>query len=734
MAYNTGNPIGSKSPKDLSDNAQNLDLLMLGGNPSYPDRKGVSRKSWKGMEAEYVADHLRRAAEFYTAQTERQAQFNAFLDASGYEAPVPYAPGLTLVRATQTVTYLGKEYRAKSQFLPLTTTNWATDESKLKLIGDDSLRQDMANQTDPKLGVGMSAWQRSVGSPQVYGLRGVLDSNRISVWEKQFADLASKPLSTASNPKTWDWQPAIQGAINYVKSLALIASDTYGLPSIVIKPYQYKMLSGVTLPPWVKIVFEGVSIWDFSEAPIGGNHVTITATPLPVPAAIFSYNGACLDATGGGLLIRGHGLTESASAGIFAGNAVAGQSISREIGLVNISVWNCNRAIEFGKYGTYLFSATGCRFENNFYSIVTPRGIISNSGERMVFDKCIFGGSGLDSACILHQCDTFDLFFTNCSFDFNHDVLRLGYGSTYAAVTFDTCHFEGWDGYLVNWRSGGANVYVTFNTCTLLPTTYRLAKPLVLNSPSRTLVMFDGAQFGRCEVTFNNPIIRNTYFPWTEDPFIAADTNPQTDPAGRRLVHINGYKPYSFSIHGARGTVSNLDFDFQKDVVGTAATALTCWDRSNNENVASAILEDDGSGKKVLAVVGTSVPSTHFFMKSKHRYPVVPGQTAYVWSAASIKGLVMPSGTDAELPNITLGVEFEYADGVKVNSPINVQHIGKQFADNQMPNFAEGNARYMSSGSFGIVVPAGVVAVRPRIGYTNFVGKLYISRIGLWMQ
>ncbi|WP_323165761.1 hypothetical protein [Pseudomonas bubulae] len=152
MAYNTGNPIGSTSPKDLSDNARNLDLLLLGDDPSYPDRKGVSRKSWKGMEAEYVADRLRRATEFNTAQTDREIQFAKFLESSGFEAPVPYAPGLILQRATQTVTYLGKEYRVKSQFLPLLTTNWAGDESKLKLIGDDSLRQDMANFTDPAKG------------------------------------------------------------------------------------------------------------------------------------------------------------------------------------------------------------------------------------------------------------------------------------------------------------------------------------------------------------------------------------------------------------------------------------------------------------------------------------------------------------------------------------------------------------------------------------------------------
>lgn len=36
-------------PKDLSDNARNLNYLLLGPNPSYSDRLGVPRKSWIGM-------------------------------------------------------------------------------------------------------------------------------------------------------------------------------------------------------------------------------------------------------------------------------------------------------------------------------------------------------------------------------------------------------------------------------------------------------------------------------------------------------------------------------------------------------------------------------------------------------------------------------------------------------------------------------------------------------------
>ncbi len=155
MTHNTGNPIGSTSSKDLTDNTKNLDLLVNGNNPFYPDRNGVLRKSWKGMEGDFNAGQAHRESVFVTDQAKRDSHFSSFLDASGYEAPVPYTSGITLVRPTQTITYLGNEYRAKSEFVPLETTSWVVDEQKLKLVGDESLRQEVANVIDPSKGAAL---------------------------------------------------------------------------------------------------------------------------------------------------------------------------------------------------------------------------------------------------------------------------------------------------------------------------------------------------------------------------------------------------------------------------------------------------------------------------------------------------------------------------------------------------------------------------------------------------
>lgn len=49
--YNTGNPLGSAAAQDLYDNAQNLDHLSNDrSNEVWPDRFGVDRQTWHGME------------------------------------------------------------------------------------------------------------------------------------------------------------------------------------------------------------------------------------------------------------------------------------------------------------------------------------------------------------------------------------------------------------------------------------------------------------------------------------------------------------------------------------------------------------------------------------------------------------------------------------------------------------------------------------------------------------
>ncbi|MCH4880163.1 right-handed parallel beta-helix repeat-containing protein [Pseudomonas sp. TMW22090] len=145
MAYNTGNAPGSKDPRDLIDNSEDLDLLMTAEADYEPNRLGAPLKSWKGMEREHDSAQARRESEFDVDQAERVVEFNEFLDSSGYETPVDYAPGISITRVTQQVRYLGELYRPKDSAVPfVTAVTFDEDAAKWISNGQNSLRQEMA--------------------------------------------------------------------------------------------------------------------------------------------------------------------------------------------------------------------------------------------------------------------------------------------------------------------------------------------------------------------------------------------------------------------------------------------------------------------------------------------------------------------------------------------------------------------------------------------------------------
>lgn len=112
--YNTGNPVPSTDPRDLYDNAENLDTAMHSPLPTWVDRKGTTRTTWSG--------------------------------ATGYQILGDYAAGLEFTSYNQVFRYLGEFYRpAASTNLPYTTTGTiGTDLPFFVSVGDAVLRGDLA--------------------------------------------------------------------------------------------------------------------------------------------------------------------------------------------------------------------------------------------------------------------------------------------------------------------------------------------------------------------------------------------------------------------------------------------------------------------------------------------------------------------------------------------------------------------------------------------------------------
>ena len=154
MTFNTGNNVPSTDPRDLYDNAENLDKLVNGADPFYADRKGVLRESWAGMENSFTNAQEGRETAFTLSQADKESRFQAFLVSSGYVSKGDYAAGVALderneyvaVDAATTGTTAGLYRPGPGATLPLTLTGtWATDSANLVLLGDDVLRQELAD-------------------------------------------------------------------------------------------------------------------------------------------------------------------------------------------------------------------------------------------------------------------------------------------------------------------------------------------------------------------------------------------------------------------------------------------------------------------------------------------------------------------------------------------------------------------------------------------------------------
>lgn len=238
--YMTGNPLGSTSPKDLSDNASNFDEAMNSTGPSFLDRLGKRRQTWAGAEYEW----------------------QQFLANSGFEpVHLTYVDGSPLVvsRPTQLFDRAGASYRIKTPAsFPVTLTGtWATDVSKVVEVDDGSLRQDLTNSSDPTKGAGLVAWKRNPLTSAVSTAGQMLDTTAVNIWE--YANLvADRPV--ADDPSTWDWTPAF-AALAALNTASGPAPDKKGLA--VLLPFGTYRLSKVEWAPRTELYSAGGVIMPF---------------------------------------------------------------------------------------------------------------------------------------------------------------------------------------------------------------------------------------------------------------------------------------------------------------------------------------------------------------------------------------------------------------------------------------------------------------------------------------
>lgn len=116
--YNTGNPLGSTSPKDFSDNAEITDRYVNDVvNETTLDRFGRSRLNIHGQQ-----EKARRSFEHF------QSSATNVIANLGFFPPVDYTAGLNVDSRNFTVTYNDVVYAAQPSSVPFTTAAWDAEQ------------------------------------------------------------------------------------------------------------------------------------------------------------------------------------------------------------------------------------------------------------------------------------------------------------------------------------------------------------------------------------------------------------------------------------------------------------------------------------------------------------------------------------------------------------------------------------------------------------------------------
>lgn len=223
--FNTGNAVPSADARDRFDNSQTFDEVINGTLTYYANRVGNNILSLKGMADlfnaaqlaranEYAADKSSRDTEFAQDQADREATFAQFLEGTGWSSLGAYAAGISIVSHTQTVDYLGQPYALKPSVPAsigapyVTTGNWATEGVNFKLVGDNSLRQDLAAD-----GGALTIGSNVVAVESIAAL--LVSPRKVGL----FYNVAAYRAGTGVGGNTWQWKPASTKTPNYVSVL-----------------------------------------------------------------------------------------------------------------------------------------------------------------------------------------------------------------------------------------------------------------------------------------------------------------------------------------------------------------------------------------------------------------------------------------------------------------------------------------------------------------------------------
>lgn len=606
--FRTMNPIGSKSPKDLSDNAENLDYLMLGPLSEYEDRRGVSRLSWKGIELA-----------FQDAQAQRAAAFQEFLEGSGWSSLGAYGAGVVITSHTQTVDYLGQPYSLKSSIpasldAPYVTTGvWATEGVNFKLVGDNALRQDLAAPG----GSDLSGWARGTLKP-ASTVGQVLALQPVNLLEKVFSDLVTD-RPDVNDMGTWDWAPALQAANNQIRS----RFNAYGpgVQNVIDIPGgRYRIKSQVVISAFVKLRCLGEVVFETYVAGGSAFWFTPSVGDYSNNTAVLTkqqwFRGAFINGAAGGISFSNR-LPRVGCTGIEIGpRSDLGALIPfARYTSCDYSVEGYAVGIKFNRFRNYIGHFSAVHVENNTENVVfgdEAGGNVVDSGENITFDElCTFATA---ETGFRWYCDGFDVNLFGCSYDYMGTIFRTN--RLYKKITVVGGHMEGIGGSMAHDGIGGIFLEESVNPSdagTQMTVSVTGVSAFVAPGP-----MFRGSNRVQLEVDIE---YRKMGTNNTPDKMFLVD--PQINLRRKSIVMQQRATFPSASVNVLRNPSFDLDSDAAPATTGTPPIGYSVV-AGSLVGAVDAAGADPTIGGKALRLTGVATGS-YYSLDSTDKHPCQPG-------------------------------------------------------------------------------------------------------------
>lgn len=329
--YNTGNPVPSADARDRYDNSQVFDEYVTGSGDTTPDRLGVQRRTWRGLEN----------------------AFDAFLAGTAFELPpLIYVDGtpLQVDRATQLIQRSGLLYSVKlpSTFPVTLSGTWATDEPLLTVRNDQSLRQDLAEDTGASLVGALSGTVLDYLPARVHVRKFGVGSDGVTDYSNQLeaAILSGLPLDfgnapiritrriSALVPGKLDWKSDGAVILNYA------AAETPACIDLEVLPGFDHRIEGVLEIDGRLLSSVGFRAWNKSAAGFPSGYASFFASDLKVRNI---RRGSVTSANGDGIIIRGGFTTVYLQRPVVSNvRLAAGAGILGSVGACGITVFGIN--------------------------------------------------------------------------------------------------------------------------------------------------------------------------------------------------------------------------------------------------------------------------------------------------------------------------------------------------------------------------------------------------------